>query len=420
MLVSEPQKFGEVTPLVTAATALLSAGWALVFGVFGRKKFFPNGDPNRALVTRIAVLVTALGVAYVFYTLSDPDQARQLSRLLPPAAGVIVVLLLVYIYFHSILVHDRWLNQPNDPNAEKIIGGFPKARQPIQVVPPAEPRVVTPAEQIWGSNRDPDLVWPIEARARARTLLTGCYVLLMISGTVAATYAGAAVIAARSPRIEEFSIAPGTLNRGDVAVVRWRVVNADSIELQPNGSIAAMGSMPVRPDKDTTYTLRAKNSVAERGIAQGVIVNTIPAAASAGNTVPPARKPKRAPTPGNAEVVEARDCKLVQNVVIRGEGWLQSENPGVGEAECAVRLPRAGRYEIFVDYASPESRPVRVALNRKIIAENGLAAPTGGLEDANRLDQSLGVQTVPAGANTLQFHSEHSFPFIRRVRFQPL
>src|SRR3954452_12612563 len=105
----EAQNFGDVAPLVTATTCLVSAGWALTFSVFGRNGFFPNGEPYGFIVRRIGVLISVLGLAYVFYSLTDPDQARKVSGLLLPAAFLMLFLLLAYVYFHSILVHDRWL-----------------------------------------------------------------------------------------------------------------------------------------------------------------------------------------------------------------------------------------------------------------------------------------------------------------------
>lgn len=218
------------------------------------------------------------------------------------------------------------------------------------------------------------------------------------------------MIASRAPRIEEFSIVPARVNASEVATVRWRVVNADEVHLKDD-AVAPLGSLPIRPQSDAVYMLTAKNSFATRRILQSVVVN--PSAPKG-----PPSKPGSSVLP-NAITLNARDCGLIENVVIRGEGWLQSEGPGLAEARCIVTVPRAARYEIFVDYASSDSRPVRIALNSTIIAENGLAATTGGAGELNRLDQSLGVYTLRSGANVLQFRTKHPFPYIRRIRFQP-
>lgn len=85
--------------------------------------------------------------------------------------------------------------------------------------------------------------------------------------------------------------------------------------------------------------------------------------------------------------MEARTCALVQNVVIRGAGWLETENEkdpdAVSCAECSVTFPREGKYEVFITYAAAESWPVN------------------------------------AGANTVEFYREHPIPHIQRIRFRP-
>jgi hypothetical protein len=402
----EPDQYGDVAPVVVAATGLLSATWALALGVFGRKKWFPNGEELGGLVTMVSIAIAALVFAAVFFTLTSPAVADELKRYLLPTGAACVIFLLAYVYLYGVLVHKRWINQVDDPKAEKIIGGFPKTR-----VPSNAPSV---EEQIWGSMRNPDKVWPPEARAKARAVLTLSYLLLIVSGTTSLVLGGAFVIAARAPRIEEFTIAPTEIKPGEAAMMRWRVVNSDSVELEPGGPISDRGSQTLRPLADTkAYKLKAKNKFATRSISQAVVINaTLPQKARSSVSRPMA-------SPG-AVSVDARDCKLTNNVVVRGEGWLESEREGLAEADCVVNLPRDGRYEVFVDYSTPEARQVRVALNRKIIAENGLAAPTGGFEDANRLDQSLGVFPAQGGVNVLQFHSERPFPHIWRIRFQPI
>ncbi|HXT24142.1 MAG TPA: hypothetical protein VN749_04855 [Candidatus Eisenbacteria bacterium] len=291
----EPQKFGDVAPLVTAATGLFSAGWALVFGVVGRKKWYPNGEPLQELVARISFVVAAVGVAYVYYNLTDPDQASRLKSFLWPAAGLTVTALLLYIYFYSILVHERWLKEPHQPNAEKIIGGFSKTRITVQNGSPS------PEEQIWGSNRDPNLVWPPEARAKARVILTAIYLLLVVAGAAGLTYGGAAVIAARAPRIEDFFVDPKPITSGEVTTIRWRIVNADEVELKPCGHVESLGSLSAQPSTSVDYKLTAKNKFAERGIQRTLVVRV-----PFNNDTPSASKPRQ-PQP-NAPAPNAGDC----------------------------------------------------------------------------------------------------------------
>jgi hypothetical protein len=82
------------------------------------------------------------------------------------------------------------------------------------------------------------------------------------------------------------------------------------------------------------------------------------------------------PTPLDRSIYkEARDCDLIRGVVIRGDGWLQADGDqeGVAIASCNI-----DSYEMFTQYASEGSRPVRVTLNKTIPQENALAATTGG------------------------------------------
>jgi hypothetical protein len=281
----EPDQYGDVAPVVVAATGLLSATWALALGVFGRKKWFPNGEELGGLVTRVSIAIAALVFAAVFFTLTSPDVADELKRYLLPTGAACVIFLLAYVYLYGVLVHKRWINQVDDPKAEKIIGGFPKTR-----VPSNAPSV---EEQIWGSMRNPDKVWPPEARAKARAVLTLSYLLLIVSGTTSLVLGGAFVIAARAPRIEEFTIAPTEIKPGEAAMMRWRVVNSDSVELEPGGPISDRGSQTLRPLADTkAYKLKAKNKFATRSISQAVVINaTLPQKARSSPSVRGSPKP---------------------------------------------------------------------------------------------------------------------------------
>jgi hypothetical protein len=111
------------------------------------------------------------------------------------------------------------------------------------------------------------------------------------------------------------------------------------------------------------------------------------------------------------------------NVVIRGAGWLESENEKdpnqASRASCLVTFPHDGKYEAFITYAAEESWPVRVALNQHIEDDSALAAPTGGWGEPNQKEQPMGVWTVKAGANDVEFYQEHPISHIQRLRFRP-
>jgi hypothetical protein len=417
MLDLNTRDYGDIAPLVKAISGLTSAAWAVYFGFRGRNKAWePPQQPLSSALSRVAAVAVAAGLAYVWYQLTDPAGAVALVKLLWPAVALTVVAFLVYGFLLTLLVHNRkFSNAPEVMSTEKVVGGFWKTKDAKNAQRNSKNHL-PPDDLIWTMEGNPDLVWPKGSRGLAQLTLNLSYVLLTISGAALLTCGGAAVIAAQAPRIEVFTTIPSQVKLGDISTVTWRVVNAKSVSLDPIGDIPPFGYRAVRPDKDTAYTLTARNSFATTGVQQSVVV--VPAQAV------PARRQTATmvnPHPAGADVVvEARDCKLVENVVIRGGGWLQNEHDGTAEAECSVSLKNAGKYEIFVTYASPESRPVRVALNSRIIAENGIASPTGGTGEMNRLEQSLGVQVANQGINKLQFHSEHPFPYLQLIRFRPV
>jgi hypothetical protein len=411
--------YGDVAPLVKAISGLLSAAWAVYFGFRGRnKEWEPPTQPLSSSLSRVAAVAVAAGLAYVWYQLTDPSEAVRLIKLLSPSVILTVTAFLLYGLQLKLLVHTRkFSTAPNVMSAEKVVGGFWKSKEANEAQRKSD--VYLPADKlIWSMENDPDLVWPPFSRGLAQLSLNLSYVFLTATGASLLTCGGATIIAAQLPRIQEFTVSPAQVKSKEVLTISWRVVNARSVNLDPIGGVPAIGNRAERPEKATAYTLTAKNSFGETGVQQGVDVSPVVVVKS-GSSRRQAVPPSSNPITGSDIALEARECVLVENVVIRGEGWLQNEHSGIADAECTVKLANAGNYEIFVNYSSPESRPIRIALNTKIIAENGLASPTGGAGEMNRVDQSLGVFPAVRGANTIQFYSEHPFPNVRQIRFRP-
>jgi hypothetical protein len=67
------------------------------------------------------------------------------------------------------------------------------------------------------------------------------------------------------PIIEEFSVSPSRVKKGDEAIIEWKTRNAASVELTPivSGIVASSGSRPVRPQQTLTYILIAKSESGE-------------------------------------------------------------------------------------------------------------------------------------------------------------
>jgi hypothetical protein len=188
--------------------------------------------------------------------------------------------------------------------------------------------------------------------------------------------------------------------------------------LEPGGTVPDSGDQSIMPLQDSVYRLTATNAFGSKAVLLGINVSEITPTKNQ-RPVKPLRGSKAEPF---GLAVEARNCDLVKNTVIRGAGWLQTESDAdqSSTAQCDVHIPAAGNYELFIKYASDEMRPVRVTLNNYIIQEKALAATTGGWSDPNAIDQTLGVVKLNVGKNILQIYSEHALPHIQQVRFKPV
>ena len=415
-------EYGDLLPLVKAAGWLISAAWALIFGWRGRsKRWAPSEEEIPGAPSRIAGLLTAvlLGVLW-FQETSDITQGRWLLPILWVSVAVTVVAFLLNNFALTTLMYERVEAQHNQPVTTRIVGGLwltPEARE-------VRRKVHDTIQNIFAGNEYvTDRVWPRPARAFAKVLFIIFYLLFTVGGSAALAAGALVTLAAQEPRILEFSIAPSEIGAGEAATMRWRVTNAKATKIDPLGQVAGEGRQQIQPQKATVYTLTAENSYASRGVQLGVTVRPV-AARSKPKQVVKSQQVTGTPPPfeQRATVMQARDCRLVRAVVVRGDGWLQGETDaeGLQIAACDVNLARGGRYELFVRYASGESRPVRVTLNNIILQESALAAATGGWSDPNSLDQTLGVVMARSGTNVLEFYTEHQFPHIQRVWFTPL
>ena len=84
---------------------------------------------------------------------------------------------------------------------------------------------------------------------------------------------GALVI---EPVIEEWSVFPTEITQGQEVTIKWSVVNAESVKVQPFGNVDSSGERKESPQQTRTYTLIATNQGKNVELSQEVIVN-IPA-----------------------------------------------------------------------------------------------------------------------------------------------
>ncbi len=84
---------------------------------------------------------------------------------------------------------------------------------------------------------------------------------------------GALVI---EPVVEEWSVFPTEITQGQEVTIKWSVVNAESVKVQPFGNVDSSGERKESPQQSRTYTLIATNQGQNVELSQEVIVN-IPA-----------------------------------------------------------------------------------------------------------------------------------------------
>lgn len=78
------------------------------------------------------------------------------------------------------------------------------------------------------------------------------------------------------PVIESFSVAPSKVTKGGMVTIRWRVSNADYVELENFGQVDAAGSTSDQPQQSTVYTLNASNKGGKDSKWEKVMVEEAP------------------------------------------------------------------------------------------------------------------------------------------------
>ncbi|MER9965061.1 DUF4157 domain-containing protein [Mesorhizobium sp. M0045] len=89
-------------------------------------------------------------------------------------------------------------------------------------------------------------------------------------------------------------------------------------------------------------------------------------------------------------------------------------------ANFNFRVPVAGRYELNIEYAAAQSRPVSIIINGQTVAGVALSDTTGGWEIDQQTWHDLFGVNLNAGQNTIRIERPHVFPHIRTIAFQPI
>jgi hypothetical protein len=89
-------------------------------------------------------------------------------------------------------------------------------------------------------------------------------------------------------------------------------------------------------------------------------------------------------------------------------------------AEWDFRVPTAGTYELFAEYAAALSRPVVISFNGAVKFNSALSAVTGGWFPADRQVISQGTVQLAAGATTMRVARGDVFPHIKGFQLRLL
>ena len=88
-------------------------------------------------------------------------------------------------------------------------------------------------------------------------------------------------------------------------------------------------------------------------------------------------------------------------------------------ASFNVSIPSRQTYELRVEYAAQESRPVDVVINDTTIASGALAKPTGGWAIDHQQWSDIQTLTFDPGEYTITLQRNGVFPHIRTIALVP-
>jgi len=404
--------YGSLTPLVervTWAAGAAGAILAIVLPMIG--KWEPSSRDLPKFITKPIVLLFS-GLVILWTAFRDPAAGRDLTPILELlAAGFVAAMLLYIVVVLPRLVNRKYVATAGGPvKTERVLGGLwldAAGRDALRTYGSRE-------MLLHHAAGDKASVWSGPSRTAAVAVFLVVYWVLAGTGSGAAAVAAIQVMRAEQPSIRKFTLSQLKAAKDETIWIDWDVANAEKVHLDPfPEDVPRQGHRPDQVTENRVYTLRASNKFGEQGSQLGVEMAAAPQVKTQVKS-----GARTTPAPNAAEIVfEARDCALEEDVVIRGDGWLQSENdtPHFGKATCRVNLPQRGRYQMFVDYAADGSYPVQVVLNKELLQNFDLGSPSGGWNVMR--SAAFEVRTLPGAVNTLVFTSEHLFPHIRRIRF---
>jgi hypothetical protein len=119
----------------------------------------------------------------------------------------------------------------------------------------------------------------------------------------------------------------------------------------------------------------------------------------------------------------ARNVEVGGGLSLYGSDLLHSGPPYDAKenlAEYDIQVEAAGSYDLWVQYAADESRPVQLSMNGLVINNTGLASVTKGWYTANLAWERQGTVSAIEGRNVLRLYRNNVFPHIRMIELRPI
>lgn len=101
-------------------------------------------------------------------------------------------------------------------------------------------------------------------------------------------------------------------------------------------------------------------------------------------------------------------------------GVIISYNATHKTAEYLFTVPKTGEYELELRYAALESRPVRIALEGKVLFPEAAKATTGGWNPEHQAWHAIGRVPLKEGRNTLSIEGVGLLPHIDKLAILPV
>lgn len=116
-----------------------------------------------------------------------------------------------------------------------------------------------------------------------------------------------------------------------------------------------------------------------------------------------------------------RSHNIEVGVLPFGEDIIHNAQPyghAVNWAEYSFEA-EGGLYELWVEYAAAEPRPIVITVNSQTVNHEGLADTTGGWYLPNQRIVFQNNVTLHGGNNTVRLYRDDYFPHIRTIQFRP-